>query len=51
MFERVRMFLRQDPLYMPYLYNEIMDMPDCATPGRLTASRICGIPGASANGP
>ncbi len=26
MFERVRFFLRQDPLYMPYLYNEIMDM-------------------------
>ncbi len=26
MFERVRFFLRQDPLYIPYLYNEFMDM-------------------------
>jgi hypothetical protein len=26
MFEKLRIFLRQDPLYLPYLYNEIMDM-------------------------
>lgn len=24
--ERVHLFLRQDPLYLPYLYNEIMDV-------------------------
>jgi hypothetical protein len=26
MFEKLRLFLRQDPLYLPYLYNEIMDV-------------------------
>jgi len=26
MFERLALFLKQDPLYLPYLYNEIMDV-------------------------